>query len=144
MSKVTVILLLCVLLVATACGGKEGGGGTYQAKGDAFAAALFEQRLDDAKALALADFSEDVSADVDAFAALLEKYDFQNIPTEATSDATWSSTGANTQIDRKLSFYFEFRTKGTEAWKIGWLEVRALNANGSWGIADLVLARPKR
>jgi hypothetical protein len=132
-----------MLLGTAACGDKETGG-SYQAVGSNFVAALFEERFDDARAMASADYAEEVSTDVDAFAVLFQKYEFQEAQTEETSDSTWSSSGANTQTDRKLTYYYQFRAKGTEAWKIGWIEVRVLSVDGSWGIAGMVLARPDK
>jgi hypothetical protein len=139
-----VCVLLSVLVGLSACGSGGSGGGSacHDGAGEKFLDALFEGRFDDAKTMALADFAEQVSSDVDGFTAIAAKYDFKDHQIVATPP--WGTTpGANPEGDRNCQVTFLFSPQGTETWKTGQLDIRALLQGGKWGIADLRVMRPK-
>ncbi len=139
---VGILYLCCGLMLLSACGGAPAGATLdNQTVGENFATALLAGKFDEAKALAVADNKAKVSSAVDTFAPLLEKYEFREIKVNSTR--AWDFAG-NPEGDKRGEITYQFREKGEEnRWKIGTFSVRILSSGGLWGIADLVLDRPK-
>jgi hypothetical protein len=144
MNKFLLLVLLPVLLLGlSACGGSESTSADYEAVSKDFLEILFAGKFEDAKAMALEGFSEPVVTGVDAFAVIYEKYDFREIAIVGVS--TWSPTAMNPEGDKRMQITYQFSPKGEENWRTGMLELRALsNDSGFWGVADIVLNRPKK
>lgn len=108
-----------------------------------FVDALFKADFDAANGMAAPEYVDLVKERVALFAALLDKYEFQE--TKITTTRAWVDGSGNENSDKRVEVTFQFRDKTPDArWRIGSLNVRALIIEGDvWAIANLQLIRPE-
>jgi hypothetical protein len=130
-----------LLLGLTACG-EEKSSVDYETIIQQFADALFAGKFEDAKAMLTEENKDVVSAQMDQFTAIYEKYKFQDLVLASTRPGT--ASGANAESDKRAQFTYQFSLKDAEDWAYGSLEIRAVNQDGKWVITELKLVRPKK
>jgi hypothetical protein len=141
------VILICILGVSACQSEGESGGGAQtgtDAQGTAqkFLDALLAGNFEEAKAMAVGEEAELVGERVDAFAALIEKYELQEA--KIASTRAWTDGTGTEESDKRVEITYQYREKGTgDRWRIGSINVRTLlSENHTWGIANLQLIRP--
>ena len=142
MKKILLTLFVAALLLGlSACGGGKSSV-DYETIIQQFADALFAGKLDDAKAMLTEENVEEVSAQVDTFGAIYDKYKFQEILLASTRPG--APSGANPESDKRAQFTYQFSPRDTEDWAYGWIEIRAVNQDGMWVVTEVKLGRPTK
>jgi hypothetical protein len=137
------VVIVWVFLILTGC--SSGGGSLsidYESKANEFKDLIFSGKFDEAKAVALPGYEEDVNACVEKFAELYAKYDFKDVA--YTSAGIWQPTGADPEIDKRVIYTYLYTQKGSDSWKNGTLNIRVKLENNKWGVGGMNVARPTR
>lgn len=145
MKKVLFILfLLSTLVGVNACGG-GGSSITSDAVAENMMNALVEERWDDAKALALPEYSEEVDEGVEAFIVFYEAHDLREYNLGELSRPWISPDDGTAEIDREFDINFQYKQKGgTDNWQNGVLQLRVkVGVDGLWGIGIIESAFPR-
>jgi hypothetical protein len=145
-SRATVAIWCGVLLLlafsVTACDGGPRVDPETMARD--YAAAVFEGRADDAKAMALAghEAEDEFRAKTDEAIALFARYEVQEVKLVSTRPWVGAESG---EVDRRAEMQFDFREKASdESWRIGLLYLRITSSSGRWGVTDVIPSRPDR
>jgi hypothetical protein len=107
--------------------------------------ALFEARWDDAQALALPEYADEVAEDLEEFKAFYARYDFREIQLGELNRPGGGGAPGRQESDKELDVNFQYRVKGTDRWRSGVFHLRALaTSEGLWGIRSITLFIPSR
>ena len=136
--------LICVSLLASACGGSDGGGKSIDADTIAvrYTEALFAGKGDEAKAMMLGkyEYKDEFIAHTDKALAVLAQYEGKG--SKVASARPWRG-GDSGEVDKRVEVQFEYRKKGSSAaFETGIIYTRVTSVGGGWGITDVVLAVP--
>ena len=141
---VLILVLLSALVGASACG--EGSSSiTSNAVAEKMMNALFEARWDDAKTLALPEFSGKVDEGVEAFSGFRNEYDLREYSLGELSRPWAESYAGSQETDREFDINFQYKKKeGAERWRSGVLQLRVkVGPDGLWGIGIVKSAFPR-
>jgi hypothetical protein len=142
MKRILLTFFVASLLLGLSACGEGKSSVDYESIIQQFADNLFAGKFEDAKAMLTEENMAEVSAQVDKFGAIYEKYKFQEILLASTRPG--APSGVNPESDKRAQFTYQFSPKDSEDWAYGWVEIRAVNQDGVWVVTEVKLGRPTK